>query len=44
MAIKYVTTATEQTSDKPWEYKLIPETAVINTSDLKFILGHGLNM
>jgi type III restriction enzyme len=44
VAIKWAITATEQTSAKLWEYKLIPETAVINTSDLKFILGHGLKV
>ncbi|MGR3179312.1 MAG: DEAD/DEAH box helicase family protein [Candidatus Anammoxibacter sp.] len=44
VAIKWAEVATKEVKDKPWEYKLIPETAVINTSDLKFILGHGINV
>ncbi|GAX62372.1 hypothetical protein SCALIN_C31_0006 [Candidatus Scalindua japonica] len=44
VAIKWAEVATKELKDKPWEYKLIPETAVTNTSDLKFILGHGINI
>ncbi|MGR3319057.1 MAG: DEAD/DEAH box helicase family protein [Candidatus Anammoxibacter sp.] len=44
MAIKWAEVATKEMKDKSWEYKLIPETAVTNTSDLKFILGHGINV
>ena len=44
VAQKWADMATKETKDKAWEYKLIPETAVIGTSDLKFILGHGINV
>ena len=30
--------------EKKWEYKLVPETAIVSTSDLNFILGHGINI
>lgn len=44
VAIKWAEIANNNLHDKTWEYKLIPETAVINTSDLKFILGHGIKV
>ena len=44
VAIKWAEVASNEFKDKKWEYKLIPETAVINTSDFNFILGHGINV
>jgi len=42
VAIKWAATATQELNDKYWEYKLIPETAIARTSDLKFILSQGV--
>ncbi|MBF0353277.1 MAG: DEAD/DEAH box helicase family protein [SAR324 cluster bacterium] len=43
VSIKWAETATNEIKDKPWEYKLIPETAIVNTSDLKFIFSQGVH-
>ena len=44
VAIKWSETATRELRDKAWEYKLIPENAIINTSDLKFIFSQGVKI
>jgi hypothetical protein len=43
-AAKWAEVATKELTDKPWEYKLIPETAIFRTGDLKYILGHGVKL
>ena len=44
VAIKWAATATQALNDKSWEYKLIPEIAIVSTSDLKFILSQGVKI
>ena len=44
VSIKWTEIATKHIIDKPWEYKLIPENVITNTSDLKFILSQCVNI
>lgn len=41
---KWCRAASLSSSDKPWEYRLVPETAISSTSDLKFILGQAVKI
>lgn len=43
-AAKWTEIASQQLKDKAWEYKLVPENAIINTSDFKFILSQGVKI
>ena len=43
-AIKWCEAATKADPQKPWEYKLIPDDAVIRTNDFKFTIAQAVTV
>ena len=43
-AIKWCEAATKADKQKPWEYKLIPEDAVLRTNDLRFTIAQAVSV